>query len=398
MRIAAHNGAAEFGGGEKWALLLLRGLQERGHAVHFFCRDEAMVARAAPYGVPASVGRLGGHLMLTDAWRLGGALRRWRPDTLLISTYKKIWLAGLAAARADVPTVVARIGLSTDLPDRHWTYRLALRRWTDAVLCNADGIRTDFVAGLPGVDPARIVTVYDGIDLAASSDVASGAGGPDQTTRASHGSEARGTRAERARRDLGLPADGPLLGTVTRLDSQKRIDRMLEALALLPANVHLAVAGTGPRETELAGHARTLGLAGRVHWLGYRRDVARVLAALDVFVLTSDSEGMANAMLEALAAGVPVVSTPVSGAEEALAAGPDGHGPAGLVVPASAEAVAAAAKTLLDDPQRAAAMAREGRRRAATRFDYGRMLDAWEHVLAAGDPAAVHQGASPLRP
>ncbi len=369
LRIAAHNGASEFGGGEKWTLLLLRGLAERGHAVRFFCRDQAMAERAASMGVPAEPGRLGGHLMLPDAWRFSRQLASWGPDALLVSTFKKLWLAGMAARRAGVPVVVSRIGLSTDLPRRHWTYRLALRRWTDAVLLNADGIRTDFRADLPSADPRTVVTVYDGIEL--------GAPPPPR---------------DEARAALGLPLDRPVVGSVTRLAEQKRLDRMLAAVASLDG-VHLALAGTGELEADLRARAEALGMADRVHFLGFRRDVATVLAALDLFLLTSDKEGMANAMLEALAAGVPVVSTPVSGAAEALEGGDP---PPGLVVPADARALADATRALLSDDARREAMARAARERARTRFSFEAMLDAWEHVLGGGDPGAVHQGPSPV--
>lgn len=381
LRIAAHNGASAFGGGEKWTLLLLRGLQARGHRVHFFCRDEAMRERARSMEVPASVGRLGGHLMLPDAWRFAGRLREWAPDALLVSTFKKLWLAGMAASWARVPRVVSRIGLSTDLPRRHWTYRLALRRWTDAVLVNADGIRRDFLADLPDADPRSVVTVYDGIELR-----------DDPPGR------------DEARRALGLPPDAHVVGSVTRLSSQKRLDRMLEALALLDG-VHLALAGVGELEDELRGQAARLGIVDRVHFLGFREDVATVLGALDLFLLTSDKEGMANAMLEALAAGVPVVSTPVSGAAEALEQDGEGAGPGdapgdapppGVVVDATPEAVADATRRLLADPGRLGAMASAARRRARARFSFPGMVDAWEHVLAGGDPGAVHEGRSPV--
>lgn len=369
LRIAAHNGASEFGGGEKWTLLLLQGLRARGHDVHFFCRDQDMRDRARAMDVPASVGRLGGHLMLPDAWRLAGQLREWAPDALLVSTFKKLWLAGMAARRARVPRVVARIGLSTDLPRRHWTYRLALRRWTDAVLVNADGIRRDFVADLPDLDPRTVATVYDGIEL---------------------GEPPPGRRA--ARRALGLPLDEPVVGSVTRLSRQKRLDRMLEAVARLD-RAHLALAGVGELEPDLRALATSLGISERVHFLGFREDVSTVLGALDVFLLTSDKEGMANAMLEAMWAGVPVVSTPVSGAAEALEGGDP---PPGVVVDPDPQAIAVATERFLGDEGLREATGRAARDRAAARFSFPAMVDAWEHVLGGGDPGRVHQGASPV--
>ncbi len=367
LRIAAHNGSRIFGGGEKWTLLLLRALAARGHDVHLFVRDKAMVERARAFDVPASVGRLGGQVMLAGAVRFARQLRGFRPDALLLSTFKKVWLGGMAARLARVPRVVSRIGLDSDLPRRSWTYRVAYRRWVDAVLVNADGIRGPFLSDLPGYDPDRVATVYDGVRIG----------------------EVPG-RVE-ARTALGLAVDAAVVGSVTRLGVQKRVDRLLEAVALLPG-VHLALAGTGALESELRERAGSPDLSGRVHFLGFREDVARVLAALDVFALTSDKEGMANAMLEAMAAGVPVVSTDVSGAREALQADELGR-TAGIVVEASPEAVAAGLRTLLADSSRRERMAEEALRRARERFGFERMVAGWEAVLGGASPASVHQGA-----
>lgn len=295
-------------------------------------------------------------------------LRAFGPDALLLSTFKKVWLGGMAGRLAGVPRTVSRIGLDSDLPHKHWSYRLAFRRWVDAVLVNADGIRGRIVAGLPGLPQERVATVYDGIRL------------PGAVPSPSE-----------ARRDLGLPVEAPLVGSVTRLSRQKRLDRFLEALAMLPG-VHAALAGEGEMEEELRAMSRSLGVADRVHFLGYRKDVSTVLGALDAFVLTSDAEGMANAMLEALAAGVPVVSTPVSGAHEALSPDREGRAP-GLVVEPSPALIAQAVAGILEVPAVRLAMKQEGLRRAAGRFSFDAMLDAWEGVLGGDPPARWHQGA-----
>ncbi len=370
LRIAAHNGARKFGGGEKWAMLLLSELQKRGHEVHLFVRDGRMVERARSFDLPASVGRLGGQIMVPQAFGFARQLRRFAPDALLLSTFKKVWLGGMAARLAHVPVVVSRIGLDSDLPRRSWMYRLAYRRWVDAVLVNADGIRGPFLADLPGYPPARVATVYDGVKI-------DSAGGGAATRDA-------------LRAELGIPDDTLVVGTITRLSIQKRIDRLLAAVALLPG-VQVIIAGEGELESEMRAQVAELGLDRRVHFLGFRSDVAGVLSAFDVFALTSDKEGMANAMLESLAAGVPVVSTDVSGAREAL--GSDEHGRiAGLVVDRSAESVAEGLREVLEDAERRQAMATEARRRADGRFDFERMVDAWEAVLAGRSAATVHQG------
>ncbi|MDP2959102.1 MAG: glycosyltransferase [Longimicrobiales bacterium] len=367
LRIAAHNGALTYGGGEKWIVLLLQGLQARGHTAHLFCNGPEVAGRAKAEGVSASLGVLGGHAMLPHAWRFSRQLRRFRPDALLLSTFRKAWLGGMAGRWAGVPRVVSRIGLDTDLPGKHWTYRLAFCRWVDAVVVNADGIRRDALSGLPGYPEERLATVYDGVRLR----------GPVPL-------------CDEARASLGLPAELPLVGAVARLTAQKRLDRLLDALALLPG-AHVALAGEGEAEGALRARAQELGLEGRVHFLGYREDVQTVLGALDVFVVTSEREGMANAMLEAMAAGVPVVSTPVSGAAEALAPDREGRAP-GLIVEPDARALAEALGGLLDVRAARLAMGAEGRRRAAARFGYEAMLDAWEGVLGGDAPARWHRG------
>jgi glycosyltransferase involved in cell wall biosynthesis len=182
------------------------------------------------------------------------------------------------------------------------------------------------------------------------------------------------------RRQLGIPRSSPVVGTVARLDVQKRLDRLLEAVSRLGADVHCIVAGAGPERAGLETVMASLGLAGRVHFLGNREDVGDVYAELDVMVVSSDREGLSNSMLEAMASGVPVVSTPVSGAEDALESFGDGRKP-GVKVGFDAGEIAAALELLLGDPDIRAEMGRAAQERAQTRFSVDGMLDRWEAVL-----------------
>jgi glycosyltransferase involved in cell wall biosynthesis len=357
LSIVAHNAASALGGGETGTARLLAGLGARGHRVEMLCRDAAMAARIAAYGVPTSVLRIRGDVVATDAVRFALALRRRRPDAVILTTFKRLLLAGLGARMAGVPHVVQRIVLSSDTP-RAFRYRFALRRFVDAVALNAEAMRPAFLAGDPHLDPARVFTLYDGVETP------------------------RRTGAPGAlRAELGIPADAPVVGAVARLVRQKRFDRLLQATARLPERVHVVIAGEGEERDRLRALAEELGLGGRLHLAGFRDDVGDVLDAIDVFAVTSDREGMANAMLEAMAAGVPCVSTDVSGAREALQRDTDGVAP-GEVVAHSVDAIAGAVAALLDDPGRRAAMGRAGERRVAERFSFPRMLDAWERLLS----------------
>lgn len=152
-------------------------------------------------------------------------------------------------------------------------------------------------------------------------------------------------RAE-ARARLGLPANRPLLATVGALIPRKGQRFAIDALASLP-DAELLLAGAGADEAALRAQAAALGLAQRVHFLGAvpHGDLPWVLSAADVFVLPTASEGLANAWVEALACGTPVVTTPISGARELLT------DPAwGRMVERDSAAIAAAVGDLLATP------------------------------------------------
>jgi glycosyltransferase involved in cell wall biosynthesis len=170
---------------------------------------------------------------------------------------------------------------------------------------------------------------------------------------------------------------------VARLVAQKRLDLLLRALVRADG-VRCVLAGDGPERAPLERLAAELGIAARVSFLGHREDVGDVLAALDLFVVTSRVEGMSNAMLEALAAGVPVVSTPVSGAAEALEPLADGRRP-GLIVEPSADALAVRLSELSADPAALRAMGDAARERTRERFAWDDKLARWEAVLSSRD-------------
>ncbi len=361
LRIIAHNGASEWGGGEIALVDLLLGLANRGHRVTLLCSRRLVAQAARARGVETRLLRLGGDLAVHDALRLGLLLRQKRPDAFIVGTFRKLWLAAAAARMAKVPNLVARIGLSTDTP-RNFKYRLVLRRWVHRVVFVADGMRESYAEVLPEIDH-RLTTIPKGIPPL----------GPRLPMRA-------------ARQALGLPTDVPLLANVSRLVSQKRLDRLLEAHVFLHEDTHLAIAGDGPLRAALGQQARTLGLRDRVHFLGFQQNIGPLMDAMDVLVITSGREGMSGAMLEAMARGIPVISTDVSGAREALEPEADGRAP-GLVTGFAPPEIASALNSVLYDRKLLEEMGRAGEQRSQKHFSYEGMLDAWESVLY-GSPDA----------
>lgn len=172
------------------------------------------------------------------------------------------------------------------------------------------------------------------------------------------------------RSEIGLDADVPLVGVVGRLVPIKDHATLLSAMTRLEG-VHLAIIGDGERRPALEAQARQAGLAERVHFTGWRFDLAATLTDLDVVALTSRNEGTPVALIEALAAGRSVVSTDVGGVRSVVE-----HGTTGLLVPAGdAEGVASALARLLGSAELRQRLGQAGREHVRTRFGQQRLVD-----------------------
>lgn len=195
-------------------------------------------------------------------------------------------------------------------------------------------------------------------------------------------------RDGRLRGALGVPDGAPLVGHVAALDRHKGWDVFLEVAARLAAAGHPArfvAVGDGRERASLEARARALGLADRLAFAGFRTDVPEVLAELDLLVFPSESEGLGTTVLDAFAAGVPVVASDVGGLPELVA-----PGATGLLAPVGdVAAFTAAARRLLDDSALRAEVVAGARRRVLD-FDFARTAartaEVYREVLA-GDPA-----------
>jgi glycosyltransferase involved in cell wall biosynthesis len=241
---------------------------------------------------------------------------------------------GMLAALPGRPRAVitTRRAIKSKRPDHIRGYR-ATNWLVDRIVANSEAVRR-FTLEREGVSPAKVVTIPNGVDAAR---FAAGDGA-----------------AFRARQ--GVAGDALLVGTVGNVRPVKGTAVLFEALVPLFARhprLQFLVAGdaTGPYAEELRGRVAARGLAGRVLLPGNVADVPGLLAALDVFVLPSLSEGMSNALLEAMAAGCAIVATCVGGNAECLADGAAGR----LVPPDDAAALQAGVGALLagDDVRRA---------------------------------------------
>ena len=176
-----------------------------------------------------------------------------------------------------------------------------------------------------------------------------------------------------ARRTLGLPADARVVSTVGRLTAIKQhrlfLDTVKRVIAAHPGTIAV-IAGGGELEEDLKAYAASLGIADRVRMLGWRRDLPVIYAATDVFLLTSRNEGTPVALIEAMASGVPGVSTAVGGVIDVI-----GGADTGRTAPfGDADGLARAINELLAAPLERREMGRRARARVLAHYDINRLV------------------------
>jgi glycosyltransferase involved in cell wall biosynthesis len=285
--------------------------------------------------------------------RLALLLRRERVDLVHAHQYTPFFYAAAARLLCRRPAVLltehGRHHPDFPRPKRRLVNRLLLDR-RDRVVAVGEAVRQALVVN-DGFPAGRVGVIYNGIDL-----------GP------------FGAAVGRAalRRELGLAENDLVLFQVARLDPIKDHLTALRALQRLRQwrdDVRLVIVGEGPTEATIRQFVREGGLESHVHMLGLRADVARLLPAGDAFLLTSVSEGIPLTVIEAMAAGLPVVATRVGGMAEVVE-----DGRTGLLAPAGdAEALAESVMRLARDPGLAAEMGRWGRARAWAEFSEAHM-------------------------
>jgi glycosyltransferase involved in cell wall biosynthesis len=373
---------ATLGGTGRHILDLARGLLERDNEVHLiysdlradvqFQRGLERLRTEWPEFRSERV-RISRAVTVSDVaafWRLFRYLRRHGPfDIIHGHSTKAGFLARLTPGVRGAATIYTPHALLTMDPALR-----GVRRWAVSVL-------ETFLAGLSnkiivvsrdewrcaletGIPERKLVLIENGVDLATLA--------------------RRATKREEIRTSLGVPREAACVGFIGRLTEQKKPARVLEAFAIVARKaalpVKLALIGYGPFELALKARAAELGLERDVIWAG-PLDGAAYVAGFDVLALSSLYEGFSYVFLEALASGVPFVSTRVSMAEE-LAQG----GGAGFVCePWEPAQFAELVLRILEDPSLHASLS-EAARKVAARFDVGTMIDKTCHVYDAAAP------------
>ncbi|MCZ6599788.1 MAG: glycosyltransferase, partial [Acidobacteria bacterium] len=325
-------------GGQQQVSFLLREQARAGHLPVLICPPGQPLGRwARERGIQVHEGPLASGLRPSAITAVRRAMAATRPHVVHAHTSSAHTLALLAARgrRRPLRVVTRRLArVPGASPVARWKYGEAV----DLFIAVSRAVRRDLVAG--GVRPDRVVVAPSAIDPARFTSPPSR-----QVSLAA----------------LGLPPEARLIGTLGSLVRQKNQSDLVAAFGLLAPGhprLHLVILGEGPLRGDLEAQVERLGLSGRVHLPGFRDDAGDLLPHWDLAALPSLYEGMPNAVLDALAAGVPVVATPAGGAAEILMPG------AGRMVPFHAPArLAGAMDWMLEHPEAGRDMARKGRQR-----------------------------------
>lgn len=327
-------GGGEYGGAEEHIVQLLSLLPAHGVQGKVVCFYEAGLSRALrELNIEVEVlsyGRFDVRLISG----LRKVFQQERPDVIHTHGVKANFFARLAARRLrTIPMITTVHSLLRYDYVNQWSYLGATwmervtRKRNNHFIAVSEAIRRVLLTEY--IPEEQISVVRHGIDYARFAD-------------------ADGVLRE----ELALPADAYLIGAVTRLVRNKGMDDLLRAMKKIvqtEPRAHLAIVGTGPEEEALQRLARELGLSKHVHFVGFRRDIPQCLHSLDCFVSASLSEGLGLNVLEAMAAGRPIVATGVGGILDIVEDGSNGI----LVEPSRPDDLAEAVLKLADDPMMA---------------------------------------------
>ncbi|MDQ7823287.1 MAG: glycosyltransferase [Candidatus Eremiobacteraeota bacterium] len=319
--------------------------------------------------------------VLGNILALARKIKRERIQVLHGYLYTANVLAAFMGHLTGVPLVItSRRSLSTS-KTRTWTplhrlFEIIANSWTHLVIANSQAVREDTIKK-EKLDPSKVMVIHNGVAL---DKYGQGPG---------------------ARQEGLIPAGtAGVIGIVANLIPYKNHEMLLRALPLIKKEVQplclLCIGRDSGIQKDLERLAENLGVAGDIAWLGPRPDVHAILPLLDISVLVSNEEGFPNAVLESMAAGVPVVATAVGGVPELILEGETGY----MVAPGDHEALASRVTGLLNDEKKRREMGEKSRERVKAHFSREKMVSVTEEVylswLRHGLPARSHRRGVPV--
>jgi glycosyltransferase involved in cell wall biosynthesis len=348
-------------GSQRVLTQLVKGLSERGHQQAVVCLNDSWDREVIEGLTTADCevrvvgkGALVSGVGLVSTWRW---LSKNKFDVAVTLLFVSDVAGRILSRVAKIPHLVTYIQArnSNYTPMQRWLVRNTIGLADQIVVCSR--MLKDYVVGVEGASEDRVRIIPHGVQVKSIPQTRNG----------------NGIRAE-----LNLPGDVLLVGSLGRLTYQKGYDVLLDALAQIDnGDIHLLIAGTGQEYQNLQSQADRLGIQPRVHLPGFRRDVSQLLAELDVYVQPSRFEGMPNAVLEAMAAGCPVIASAVDGNCELI-----DNGETGWLVPAGdSRALADCISAVASNPGEAKHKGAAAKLKVGRIYNLDQMVARWEKVL-----------------
>lgn len=347
-----------WGGGQRQVAGLCTHLRDWGHDVKLVCRPGSKLESwASDTGIESIPVEMRSTMSLGSVLKLRSVIARQRPDVVHLHASRAHVLGSAAARLAGAKLVIATRRMD-GLVKMVWPNTSAYGTWTTALVAISGAVR-DVMVGC-GVDPSKIRLIPDGTDIARFE-----AAVPDPDLRSR----------------LCVDPATPLVCAAATLAECKGIRYLIEAAAILKSRgnpVCLVIAGNGDQRAELEQLARDLDVS--ASFLGFYLDMPALLASVDIFAMPSLSEGLGVAVLEAMAAGRPVVASAVGGLKESVIDGVTGF----LVPPVNSQALAEGIAKLISNPTLATEFGLAGRARVRLNYsleDMARANEALYHEL-----------------
>ena len=298
----------EWRGGQRQSLFLVRELRKKGYRVHFVVQPKSPLhEKALEAGVSVLPISMKGEVDLIAVYRLSWGMKRRRCQLAHFHDAHAAAIGGAAARKAKVPLRVISRRVDFPLQNNVFSRRKYLRD-VDVIIAISEGVKKVLLES--GV-PARLVEVIpSGIDLSPFREVES---------------------RDFLHREFSFAPDNYLVGIVAALEDHKGHTYLIQASKILKSQapkIKIIVVGSGSLRWELDKQVQKLGVEDIVLFLGFREDVPRILASLDLFVLSSHLEGLGSSILDAMASRLPIVATQTGGIPEVVI-----HRETGLLVP-----------------------------------------------------------------
>lgn len=345
----------EWRGGQRQSLFLAKELKRKGLPFFFIVQPESPLhQKACEAELPVLPFKIRNEFDLPAILRLAWAMKRKKCLLVHFHDAHSAAVGSVAASLAKVPFRIITRRVDFPLKKNYFSRRKYMKN-VDAIIAISEGVKKVLVEG--GVDPENVEVISSGIDFSSFEEDSSAL-----------------TSKDYLHREFSFAVDDYLVGIVAHLADHKGHQYLIQATKILKQQapkIKTIIVGEGPLSMELNRQAKELDVEDIIFFLGFRKDIPKILSSLDLFVLSSHLEGMGSSILDAMASRLPVVATKVGGIPEVVINGETGL----LVPPRNPSALARAILRLYSDKTLASRLGQKGYELVHRKFSAEAMAD-----------------------